>query len=79
MGEHWNDIHYLILYAVVSLAFGLLGKIVWDWLTNRNQKKENGHLERRLDKVDKIAVLIEDMQERQKKMWEHMLEERRKT
>jgi hypothetical protein len=55
-----TDIHYLILYA----ALGLLGKVVWDWLANR---RANG-------RETEMSSVLKDMQDRQKKMWEFMLE-----
>lgn len=71
-----SELHYMILAGVVGLVF----KVVWDWLANRGQKKENGHIDAALERLEiqqgKNAVTLADMHERQKKMWEHMLGER---
>lgn len=58
--DQMPDIHYLILVGVVSGAIGIVWKIVFDWLQKR---QENGHLSR-------IVYILEEMHDRQKKMWE---------
>ena len=58
-----RDEHHLILAGVVGLIF----KILWDWLINRGKAKQsNGHMAR-------IEFVLSEMNERQKKMWEHLL------
>ena len=67
------ELHYFIAAAVLTL----LGKIVWDWLVSLKQKKENGHIESALERLEvqqgRNSVTLEEMHERQKKMWERML------
>jgi hypothetical protein len=59
--------HHLILGAVLMLV----GKIVWDWLSSRKSTTRNGQ-----ESFERMAMMeiLRDLQERQKKMWEHLLE-----
>lgn len=70
MGPFFYDpMHLAILGAVLTL----LGKIVWDWLVNRGQKKNGEHLERRFDHIN---MILAELNERQKKLWEHILQKK---
>jgi len=54
--------HHFILVGVVAL----LVKVVWDWLKREPVEKQNG------DKAE-LKMLLHELNERQKKMWERML------
>ena len=71
-----SELHYLIAAGVATLIL----KIVWDWLANRVQKKENGHLDSALERIEislaRLETVQEEMNTRQSKMWESMLRHR---
>ena len=78
------DIHELILHLVEVCVTGvaiLIGKIIWDWLSRRKQEEENGHQDAMLERLEisqtKVETILIRMDDRQAKMWEHMLGEGR--
>jgi type II secretory pathway component PulM len=74
------DEHHLILVGVIGLVF----KIIWDWLASPRAMRRAERVEKHIDHVEKmnghmeaaiedIKVLTAEMNDRQKRIWEHIL------
>lgn len=60
------DEHHLILAGIIAL----IGKVLWDWLLNRNT---NGKTDACSERMITAIEILRDMQERQRKIWDSLL------